>query len=270
MELTKYQTTATCKGGRTWYTEKWVIENLGPEVLVNMKTDTDMVEGITHKKLQRQVWSTTQPSTIELRPEWGFSEEVIELVRKELAYDRMKRRHGRYKVNGKDYPGYVMCFIVRGEHLGMRRLVIAHANNYTTYLNTRKRTIIDAIIFCKKIDSPNRKFFFQTLHEHCDKFLKEEPSHMSSRAMFDVYFGLKPADIPVVTKPPSEHTYLVPQRFFLGHIKKFMEEQITTLKEVTTKRTNKPKKYGGEKRGAKQRRTVRNNAVDGVQGDTKT
>ena len=234
---------------------------------MNMKTDRDMVEGITHKILKRQVWSNPgSSSATELRNEWGFCIEVIELVRKELAYDRMKRRHGRYKVNGKDYPGYVMCFIVRGEHLGMRRLVIAHANNYTTYLNTRKRTVIDAVIFCIKIDSPNRKFFFQTLHEHCAQFLKEETSHMSSISMFDVHLGLKPADT-TVTKPPSEHTYLVPRKFFLGHIKKFMEEQIMNLKRVTTKST---KKYGGEKRGAKQRRTVRADAVDGVQGDTKT
>ena len=156
----------------------------------------------------------------------------MDLVRKELAYERLKRREGRYKVNGKDYPGYVMCFIVRGQHQGLRRLVIAHANNYITYLNTRKRTIIDAVVFCKRIESANRKFLFQRLHEHCDELFDEETARMSSQAMIEKYLGLEPI-IPVITKPPSEHTYLVHQEFYTGNLKTFMEEQLSNFKKFT-------------------------------------
>ena len=230
--ISKYQLTHECKAGRTWFTQKYVIENFGPDVLNKIKSDKDMIEGVTHKIIRKAVYSRTEPGGFDTVEEWCFCKELLDLTRKELAYERLKRREGRYKVNGKDYPGYVMCFIVRGQHHGLRRLVIAHANNYITYLNTRKRTVIDAIVFCKRIESANRKFLFQRLHEHCDELFDEETARMSSQAMIEKYLGLEPI-IPVITKPPSEHTYLVPQEFYTGKLKSFMEEQLSNFKKFT-------------------------------------
>ena len=91
--LTKYQRVVHCEAGRSWFSEMWVIENMGPNVLSKMKSDTEMVQGVTHKLFKRQVWSTT--GELESRDEWCFCKEVVDLVRKELAYERLKRREGR-------------------------------------------------------------------------------------------------------------------------------------------------------------------------------
>ena len=50
--LDRYQTTYEDDKKRVWYTEKYIIENLGPYV-DEMKASKDLILGITHKMCER-------------------------------------------------------------------------------------------------------------------------------------------------------------------------------------------------------------------------
>ena len=141
----------------------------------------------------------------------------------------MKRRTGKYKVNGKDYKGYLLCYFVRGTYKKMRRMVIAHTNSIETYLNGRKRVVVEQVVLCKKIDSPNRKYIFQLIHEYCDKQFEEETLTVTSKARFELFLGQDTRHQVVLRRPPSEHTYLVKPDYDVKDMQTCLDQKIATL-----------------------------------------
>ena len=153
----------------------------------------------------------------------------MDVIRKEKAYERLKRRTGKYKVNGKDYRGYILCYFVRGTYKDKRRMVIAHTNSIETYLNSRKCVVVEQVVLCKKIESPNRKYIFQLIHEYCDKLFEEETLVVSSKARFEKFLGQDAKHEVIIKRPPSEHTYLVKPDYDVKDMQTCLDQKIATL-----------------------------------------
>ena len=226
--LSTYQSIYEDDRGRPWYSEKWIIENLGYQQVNIMKSADDLLCNITHKVVKRVKPSKTS-ADIEVHDEWVFAQAYIDQVRKQMAYERTKRRTGKYKVNGKDYPGFILCFFARGLHDGLKRMVIAHTNAIETYFNTRRCVIVDRVVICKKIQSANRKYVFQLLHEYCDQHFKEEEKILSNKAMFDKFLGQDLKHQVVISRPPSQHIYGVDAKYDITKVQNYLDGAIKKL-----------------------------------------
>lgn len=231
--LNRYQNTYEDARGRTWYTEKYVIENIGSDALVKLKRDSDLMLGVTHKSAQRSFVDVNgEPA---LRHEFLFVDELIDLLKQQQVYERRTKREGRYKVNGKDYAGYVFCYVTRGSYEGCRRVVIAHANSIVTYFKTRKCVVVESIVACEKIASRDRKYIFQILHQFCDDAYREEPVVVSNMTQFESFMGLKLTQPPVISRPPTEYIYLVKPEVSFDPLKKLLQDQLKFLRTRNTK-----------------------------------
>lgn len=228
VQLSKYQSTYEDGQGRTWYSEKWVAENIGYDQVHKMKTAEDLVCGLTHRVAQRAQHCKVS-GEMEMRDEWLFNQLYVDEVKKKQAYERTKRRTGKYKVNGKDYAGYILCYFARGLHDGLKRLIIAHTNAIETYLNSRRCVVVDEVVICKKIDSSNRKYIFQMLHEFCDEHFKEEEVVVSNKTMFETFLGQDAKHQVVIKRPPSQHTYNVDPKYDIKEIQAHLDNIIEKL-----------------------------------------
>ena len=192
-----------------------------------MKSAEDLVCGLTHLVAERSQYG--QNGVVEFRDEWLFNQRYVDEVKKKQAFERTKRRTGKYKVNGKDYAGYILCYFARGLHDGLRRMVIAHTNAIETYLNSRKCVVVDEVVICKKIDSPNRKYIFQMLHEFCDQQFKEEETLVSNKTKFESFLGQDTKHRVVIKRPPSQHTYNVDPKYDIKEIQAHLDNIIEKL-----------------------------------------
>lgn len=205
--------------GRKWYSEKWVIETLGPQELDNLKLDEGLVKGLTHIDMQRVYAYPTVYTKIEK----FFAEPLINAVREERARERekKKRQTSKYKVV-YDTDGYVLAYILKGLHQNQKRLVVAHCKHPDTHFNYHRHAIVEKPITCERVSQ--RKLLFQMLREYCDERYELEPYHDSGLHQIECLLGRKiGCDKNKKKTTDDEYRYYVdPEKFDVGEMQRFV------------------------------------------------